>query len=65
MENIPPIVPSPEAVPTTEEKTTQRITRGAIFGGLIDAAETILLALVMFVIINALTSRVRVETLSR
>jgi signal peptidase I len=64
MENIPPIVPSPEAVPTTEEKPTQRITRGAIFGGLIDAAETILLALVMFVIINALTSRVRVENIS-
>jgi len=39
MENIPPVIPSPEAVPSTEEKTTQRITRGAIFGWLIDAAE--------------------------
>jgi signal peptidase I len=64
MENIPPIVPSPEAVPTTEEKPTQRITRGAVFGALIDTAETLLLALVMFVIINALTSRVRVENIS-
>jgi signal peptidase I len=64
MENIPPAVRSPEAVPTTEVKPTQRITRGAVFGWLIDAAETIILALVMFVIINALTSRVRVENIS-
>jgi signal peptidase I len=64
MENIPPTVPSPEAAPTTEEKPTQRITRGAVFGALIDTAETLILALVMFVIINALTSRVRVENIS-
>lgn len=64
MENIPPVEPSPEAVPTTEVKPSQRITRGVVFGWLIDAAETIVLALVLFVIINALTSRVRVENIS-
>ncbi len=64
MENIPPIEPSPEAATTTEVKSPQRITRGAIFGWLIDIVETIVMALVMFVIINALTSRVRVENIS-
>ena len=46
------------------EKPAHKITRGEVFGWLIDAAETIILALVMFVIINALTSRVRVENIS-
>jgi len=64
MENIPPVEPSPEAVPTTEVRSSPRITRGVVFGWLIDAAETIVLALVLFVIINALTSRVRVENIS-
>jgi len=50
--------------PDPGEKSTNKITRGEIFGWLIDGVETIILALVMFVIINALTSRVRVENIS-
>ena len=64
MENIPPVEPGPEAVQSTEVRSSQRITRGVVFGWLIDAAETLILALVLFVIINALTSRVRVENIS-
>ena len=64
MENIPPVEPSLEAVPTTEVKSSQRITRGVVFGWLIDAAETSSWHWCMFVIINALTSRVRVENIS-
>ncbi len=50
--------------PAPVDNSPHKITRGEIFGWLIDAAETIILALVMFVIINALTSRVRVENIS-
>jgi signal peptidase I len=64
MENIPPAGSPPEVVPPTEVKSPQRITRGVVFGWLIDAAETLVLALVLFVIINALSSRVRVENIS-
>jgi signal peptidase I len=64
MENIPPAGTPPEVVPPTEVKSPQRITRGVVFGWLIDAAETLILALVLFVVINALSSRVRVENIS-
>jgi signal peptidase I len=64
MENIPPPDIKPEIEPTPAEKMPHKITRGEVFGWLIDTAETILLALVLFVIINALTSRVRVENIS-
>jgi len=64
MENIPPTNTNPPIEPTPDEIPAHKITRGEVFGWLIDAAETIILALIMFVIINALTSRVRVENIS-
>jgi signal peptidase I len=64
MENIPPVVPSPTPTPSTEVKSSPKITRGTFFGWLIDAAETLILALVLFVIINALSSRVLVQNIS-
>ncbi|MBN2256312.1 MAG: signal peptidase I [Anaerolineaceae bacterium] len=64
MENTPPTGSIPETSQVSEVSTNKRFTRGTVFGWLIDIAETLILALVMFVIINALTSRVRVENIS-
>lgn len=64
MINNTPAEPLPDIVPTPDEKPVHKITRGEVFGWLIDTAETIILALVMFVIINALTSRVQVLNIS-
>ncbi len=64
MINTIPTDSSPPIEPYPGDKNSHKITRGEIFGWLIDVAETVILALVMFVIINALTSRVRVENIS-
>ncbi|MGA9397836.1 MAG: signal peptidase I [Anaerolineaceae bacterium] len=64
MNNNNPTDTTPPIEPIPGEKDAHKITRGEVFGWLIDAAETIILALVMFVIINSLTSRVRVENIS-
>ncbi|MGB8253309.1 MAG: signal peptidase I [Anaerolineaceae bacterium] len=64
MNNNNPTDITPPIEPIPGENDAHKITRGEVFGWLIDAAETIILALVMFVIINALTSRVRVENIS-
>lgn len=64
MENKTSSEPMTETVEPSEGKNPRRLTRGAFFGWVIDMAETILLALVMFVIINAVTSRVLVQNIS-
>ncbi|NLN70092.1 MAG: signal peptidase I [Chloroflexi bacterium] len=49
---------------TPTQRSESKSKRSGCFGFLIDAVETILLALVLFLAINALSARVRVENVS-
>lgn len=54
-----------EPIPDEEDqKESKRGKRTSCMGFIIDTVETILLALVLFVVINALSARVRVENVS-
>jgi signal peptidase I len=53
-----------QEIENTENEDQQKSKRSSCVGFIVDTVETILLALVLFIVINALSARVRVENIS-